>query len=410
MARRPQRPKGPSPRRLGVLVACCVLAVAVPRWLARRQRGPPPPAPASPHDLQRAPPRVGDGLLSQWSEISSLNSHYTDRLDPGAAEEAAARAETRADAVAACLRHETTSGERLWGTADRKRLVFVHVPKCGGSALTAVLRRVACAANKDPTSPCCLSPGFCQRDKRKLRLCPDILNCHSHQPQLALFFGIRSATRHLKAVTMVRGPVGRAISAWHYRCHNPNWDCFHIAGSVQWAERRRAKHDWYAHPPNRSDALPWVSFASFLGMEHYQNVQTRMLGRDRFPYSPTPVDALDVGRATSRFDAHFAVVGVFELFEHSAALVADYAGVPVARSDFLRVRAAHTPRYAAFAAALKSDAALRGRALAANAHDGALHGEASRRLCRQLRDRDILELPGCGDAVAARARAFCASY
>ena len=63
------------------------------------------------------------------------------------------------------------------------------------------------------------------------------------------------------------------MSAWHYRCHNPNWDCFHIDGSVQWAERKRLHDDWYVRPPNASDVLPWVSFGQFLDMEHYQNIQ-----------------------------------------------------------------------------------------------------------------------------------------
>ena len=241
-----------------------------------------------------------------------------------------------------------------------------------------------------------------------MRLCPDVLNCHSHQPQLSLFFGARSLNRHLKAVTMVREPLGRVVSAWHYRCHNPNWDCFHIDGSVQWAERKRLHDDWYVRPPNASDVLPWVSFGRFLDMEHYQNVQTRMLGSDRFPYSPTRVEALDVRRALSRIDAHFAVVGVFELFEHSAALIAVLAGVPVDPADLVRVRAQHTPKYSEFTAALRGDAALAAKVLEKNVHDQTLHREASVRLCRQLRENDLLELPGCADPVAAKARAFCA--
>jgi len=401
-------PRGPSPRRIGVLVAFCLLAVGVPYWFKGRQRSPPRPT-TSLHDLRRPTPVIGDGLVSQWTEIASLSWYHTDKLDKDELASEASKAEERARLVAACFRRDPGNGARLWGTDQRKkRLIFVHVPKCGGSALTATLRRLACVANGNPTNPCCSNPGFCQRNRQKMRLCPDVLNCHSHQPQLSLFFGARSLNRHLKAVTMVREPLGRVVSAWHYRCHNPNWDCFHIDGSVQWAERKRLHDDWYVRPPNASDVLPWVSFGRFLDMEHYQNIQVRMLGSDRFPYSPTRVEALDVQRAISRIDAHFAVVGVFELFEHSAALIAVLAGVPVDPADLVRVRAQHTPKYAAFTQALKSDPVMSAKVLEKNVHDQTLHREASVRLCRQLRENDLLELPGCADPVAAKARAFCA--
>ena len=410
----PREPRGPSRQRLCCLLAFCVLAVCVPLWFKGRTSPPALPT-ASLHDLRRPArparpaPQIGDGLVSQWTEIASLSWYHTDKLDKDELASDAAKAEERARSVAACFRREPGNGARLWGTDQRKkRLIFVHVPKCGGSALTATLRRLACVANGNPTNPCCSNPGFCQRNRQKMRLCPDVLNCHSHQPQLSLFFGARSPNRHLKAVTMVREPLGRVVSAWHYRCHNPNWDCFHIDGSVQWAERKRLHDDWYVRPPNASDVLPWVSFGRFLDMEHYQNIQTRMLGSDRFPYSPTRVEALDVQRAISRIDAHFAVVGVFELFEHSAALIAVLAGVPVDPADLVRVRAQHTAKYAEFTSTLKGDAALAAKVLEKNVHDQTLHREASVRLCRQLRENDLLELPGCADPAAAKARAFCA--
>ena len=113
-------------------------------------------------------------------------------------------------------------------------------------------------------------------------------------------------------------------------------------------------------------------------------------------------------RAISRIDAHFAVVGVFELFEHSAALIAVLAGVPVDPADLVRVRAQHTAKYAEFTSTLKGDAALAAKVLEKNVHDQTLHREASVRLCRQLRENDLLELPGCADPAAAKARAFCA--
>ena len=148
-------PRGPSPRRIGVLVAFCLLAVGVPYWFKGRERSPPPPT-TSLHDLRRPTPVIGDGLVSQWTEIASLSWYHTDKLDKNELANAAAQAEQRAQIVAQCFHRDPGNGERLWGADQRKkRLIFVHVPKCGGSALTATLRRLACVANGNPTNPCC---------------------------------------------------------------------------------------------------------------------------------------------------------------------------------------------------------------------------------------------------------------
>ena len=98
--------------------------------------------------------------------------------------------------MAACFRREPGNGARLWGADQRKkRLIFVHVPKCGGSALTATLRRLACVANGNPTNPLLQEIPASVKEisaRQKMRLCPDVLNCHSHQPQLSLFFGAQA--------------------------------------------------------------------------------------------------------------------------------------------------------------------------------------------------------------------------
>ena len=133
-------------------------------------------------------------------------------------------------------------------------------------------------------------------------------------------YAARPSTRNIRAVTMVREPLGRVVSAWHYRCHNPNWDCFHVPGATQWSERKRADEQWHLKPPNATHA-GYASFAEFLDMPHYQNVQTRMLGKDRFPYDAAPVVADDVFAAIDVATRTFAVVGVFELFDHSVAML-----------------------------------------------------------------------------------------
>ena len=61
--------------------------------------------------------------------------------------------------------------------------------------------------------------------------------------------------------------IARAISGWFYPGHNPNSDAFHV---VKPATRR-------------------ISFAEYLQMREYQNIQTRMLGANSFPYRNIPV-------------------------------------------------------------------------------------------------------------------------
>ena len=56
--------------------------------------------------------------------------------------------------MAACFRRDPGDGARLWGTDQRKkRLIFVHVPKCGGSALTATAAAFGVRRQREPDEP-----------------------------------------------------------------------------------------------------------------------------------------------------------------------------------------------------------------------------------------------------------------
>ena len=39
------------------------------------------------------------------------------------------------------------------------QLHFIHIPKCGGTSMTAILREVACKANPVENVDCCTNPG-----------------------------------------------------------------------------------------------------------------------------------------------------------------------------------------------------------------------------------------------------------
>ncbi len=57
---------------------------------------------------------------------------------------------------------------------------FVHMPKCGGTSMTAVLRQILCAMDPNKNSDCCLNPGFC--DWHAFRRCANIKGCINHFP------------------------------------------------------------------------------------------------------------------------------------------------------------------------------------------------------------------------------------
>lgn len=58
---------------------------------------------------------------------------------------------------------------------------FVHIPKCGGTSMTAVLREIACHMDPEGNADCCLNPGFC--DWHAMRRCAVIKGCINHFPQ-----------------------------------------------------------------------------------------------------------------------------------------------------------------------------------------------------------------------------------
>ena len=65
---------------------------------------------------------------------------------------------------------------------------------------------------------CCMV-GWC--DWQKGMTCQNIHGCTNHIPRLYKWLH-----RPLPSVTILRNPVTRFVSAWHYRCHHPNCTAF----------------------------------------------------------------------------------------------------------------------------------------------------------------------------------------
>jgi hypothetical protein len=81
--------------------------------------------------------------------------------------------------------------------------------------------------------------------------------------------------RPMPSITILREPVSRLLSAFFYRGHSPNNDFFQVRPYFK---------------DIRDGKLPKVEFPEYIEMPEYQNIQTRMLGADSFPYKNVTVD------------------------------------------------------------------------------------------------------------------------
>ncbi|CAN0391977.1 unnamed protein product, partial [Ectocarpus fasciculatus] len=148
---------------------------------------------------------------------------------------------------------------------------FIHIPKCGGTSMSAVLRQVMCQRDPQKNEECCTNPGFC--DFHAHRRCPVIKGCINHFPH-------RSATTPMPSIAIFRHPVARLISAYFYRGHSPNNDFFQVR--PEFKEIREGKRP--KHSLSLLSSCLQVSFREYLDIHEYNNIMTRMLGADSFPY------------------------------------------------------------------------------------------------------------------------------
>jgi hypothetical protein len=60
------------------------------------------------------------------------------------------------------------------------KIHHIHIPKCGGTSMTTILRAVMCLVDPIKNADCCLNPGFC--DHFAQRKCSVIKGCINHFP------------------------------------------------------------------------------------------------------------------------------------------------------------------------------------------------------------------------------------
>ena len=178
---------------------------------------------------------------------------------------------------------------------------------------------------------------------------------------------------------MLRNPRTRYVSAWHYRCHNPNYDCFGVRKEFMKIRYGRAKKK---------------TFEEYLAMPEYQNVMTKMLALDKLPYGdygPLTLEHLETAKERL---LEFTFVGVNEMYDSSLVLMSELLQIPLLPQDFDKERTQDKPAvYVRFAKKLKSNTTLQQAVLGANALDADLYEFGRQQFCRQLQNSVALEHP-----------------
>lgn len=103
----------------------------------------------------------------------------------------------------------------------------------------------------------------------------------------------------------------RLLSAWFYRGHSPNLDFFQVRPYFKQISEGK---------------LPKVQFDEYIEMVEYQNIQTRMLGADSFPYRNISITEEVFQKAADNINRFF-FVGLQEEFDVSAVLLAREIGL-----------------------------------------------------------------------------------
>ena len=197
-----------------------------------------------------------------------------------------------------------------WNTAH-----FVHIPKCGGTTFGRMMRRLVCAMNDfGPDLDCCIEP--------EQQICDT--DCPSHnQPDCQALWGCRFCDcrhtpqiRHMElgvSVVILRNPIHRIISAFYFQGHSPNWDRFGVRD-----EFVEGPESW---PRINGTRAPPFSFRQYLEFPEYQNIASRMLAYDSFPYRNLTVGAEQLELALSRL-SKFRLVALMEAFDASVFMAA----------------------------------------------------------------------------------------
>jgi hypothetical protein len=174
---------------------------------------------------------------------------------------------------------------------DAQPLVFLHVPKTGGSTLVAIARRQfpAAAVASLPNSLAGARAALARQpeaERRQLRF------LHGHVP-----FGVHTALPGApRYLTLLRHPVARMVSVYYYALREPDWEAHRVIH-----ERRLTLRQFIDSP----------------AAAEFNDGQTRLLaGSDE----PAPTRAT-LAAALHNLTERLAFVGVTERFDASLAVI-----------------------------------------------------------------------------------------
>ena len=103
----------------------------------------------------------------------------------------------------------------------------------------------------------------------------------------------------------MREPTARLLSAWFYRGHSPNLDFFQV-------------RPWFKDI--KDGKRPRVTFDEYLDMPEYNNIQTRMLGANSFPYKNVTITHELFEKAREAIESLF-FVGLQEVYDLSVKVM-----------------------------------------------------------------------------------------
>jgi hypothetical protein len=258
------------------------------------------------------------------------------------------------------LRHaERRSGNRYRPAVRRRapRLIFVHIPKTGGTSLVAAIE-----SQYGPAHLARLYLGgfgipvdeFLQWSRRRLRKVRAVTGHYE--------FGLAA---HLPGdstyLTVVRDPIDRVVSHYHYVLTEPTLVELHQA--------------------HGSDASLEAHVTRSPLRDLINNAQTRQIGGDVLEPGRPPT-AADLEIAMRRLDEDFAVVGLQERLDESLALMRVVLGWDEHTLPNLNVTSARP-------SVSDLDPAIHAIVLEHNQLDATLYAHARDRFARRLAEHGI---------------------